>query len=137
MTPTAQRIAIAEACGWKWFTVPFNSEQDVLARDEEHAKTILLGQWVWSLTPDYLSDLNAMHEAEKVLDDEQRKVFAWHMMCGKFDWYKEEPEMRELGPNPRIGWLEESPGDAFKTYHATAAQRAEAFLRTIGKWREG
>jgi hypothetical protein len=60
--------------------------------------------------PDYCADLNAMHEAEKVLTDDQREVFY----------------PRNLG-----AW--QSP---FNVIYAPARQRAEAFLRTVGKWEE-
>jgi hypothetical protein len=90
MKPEKQRTAIAEACGtMKWsYALP--------------TKTIGCG------VPDYLNDLNAMHEAEKVLDYNQ---------------------LREM---------EDSVSFQFAVYpfHATANQRAEAFLRTIGKWEE-
>jgi hypothetical protein len=56
--------------------------------------------------PDYLNDLNAMARAEKVLNEEQRGEYRHELI-----------DM--LGTN----WG-----------FATAAQRAEAFLRTIGKW---
>jgi hypothetical protein len=49
--------------------------------------------------PDYCNDLNAMHEAEKVLDETQAKCY--------------EAMLGEYG------------------FHATARQRAEAFLRAI------
>ena len=64
---------------------------------------------VWSVgIPDYLDDLNAMHEAEKVLDFNQ---------------------LRDM---------EDSVSFQFAVYpfHATASQRAEAFLRTLGLWTE-
>ena len=89
MTPEAQRIAIAEACGWK-----------TGYRDPE----------AWHPLPDYLNDLNAMHESEKVLTNEQLEVY-----CNILH-----------KPNHGVYWA----------IHATAAQRAEAFLRTIGKWEE-
>jgi hypothetical protein len=91
MKPHRQRIAIAKACGFKW------SEYS----DE-------LGQLVAEFTPDYLNDLNAMHEAEKVLNNVQRER------------YRTELVYSHAG------------GDVF----ATSAQRAEAFLRTIGKWED-
>jgi hypothetical protein len=67
-----------------------------------------LGQLVAEFTPDYLNDLNAMHEAEKVLNNVQRER------------YRTELVYSHAG------------GDVF----ATSAQRAEAFLRTIGKWED-
>lgn len=57
--------------------------------------------------PDYLNDLNAMHEAEEKLDCNQWEV--WHRIVGEWP-----TELARL----------------------TASQRAEAFLRTIGKWKE-
>ena len=59
--------------------------------------------------PDYCNDLNAMHEAEKTLGREQ--------------W-----DMYEL----KLGWITGDRG--FRKINATAAQRAEAFLQTFGKW---
>jgi hypothetical protein len=122
MSPNAQRIAIAVACGW---TYPRIVNEDPMGRPPETTDR-------FEVVPDYLNDLNAMHEAEKVLTPTQREAFAWHLCWGKYDWYKspELPGNRE----PNGSWLEESQADAFKTYHSTAAQRAEAFLRTIGKW---
>jgi hypothetical protein len=58
--------------------------------------------------PDYLNDLNAMHKAEKWLIEDDQHAYG----CYCID-------------------LQEEYGN---TVHLTAAQRAEAFLRTIGKW---
>ena len=57
--------------------------------------------------PNYCNDLNAMHEAEETLDCNQWEV--WHRIVGEWP-----TELARL----------------------TASQRAEAFLRTIGKWKE-
>jgi hypothetical protein len=61
----------------------------------------------------YCTDLNAMHEAEKVLTDEQCLFIRLHMR-----------ERLENHPASRYVW------------NATARQRAEAFLRTLGLWEE-
>jgi hypothetical protein len=90
MTPEAQRIAIAEECGWK-----------TGYRDPE----------AWHPLPDYLNDLNAMHEAEKMLVSLQ--------------WVSYSRRLQTLC-DESVTW----------PIHATASQRAEAFLRTIGKWKE-
>jgi hypothetical protein len=96
MKPHRQRIAIAKACGFKW------SEYS----DE-------LGQLVAEFIPNYLNDLNAMAEAEKVLQDDREAAFrGWLWLAHG------QPELR------------------CAIVHATAAQRAEAFLRTIGKWED-
>jgi len=87
MTQEQQRVAIAEACG---------EDSDSIVRE---------------LIPDYLNDLNAMHEAEKTLTYAQGgEMTLWiqRMTCA--------------GYGPQL--------------FATASQRAEAFLRTIGKWKE-
>ena len=102
MTNEQINAAIAEVCGWTeigscdcGFKIsgmpPYRSA---------HKKHI----------PDYCADLNAMHEAEKVLQDDQREVFY----------------PRNLGAWQR----------PFNVIYATAHQRAEAFLRTVGKWEE-
>jgi hypothetical protein len=100
MTQEEQRIAIAEACGWK-----------TGYRDPE----------AWHPLPDYLNDLNAMHEAEKVLGILERGTY-----------------QNILGS--ACGGIREDDGGHFVSHresiHATASQRAEAFLRTIGKWKE-
>ena len=96
MTPEAQRIAIAEACGIvskdKWGSL-YKTPRGIL-RD----------------CPDYPTDLNAMHEAEKVLTLPERRKYRKTL----------------------LGHCE----PASIAIHATAAQRAEAFLLTIGKWED-
>ena len=96
MKPEQQRIAIAEACGWK---------------------PALRGRWklnerVERFRPDYLNDLNAMHEAEKTLDYNQMNRY----------------QNIELSRFMHTGttWI----------CSATAAQRAETFLRTLDLWKQ-
>lgn len=81
---------------------------------------------VWTPeTHGYTTDLNAMHEAEKSLK-------------GTDNWHKYGIEIgritRCLGP--RNGAIRLNGFGYYALAHATAAQRAEAFLRTVGKWRE-
>lgn len=95
MSPEAQRIAIAESVG-------------IYLHDGDHAPSNYI--FVNDL-PDYLNDLNAMHEVEKILPqwvDGSYKGTRYHYI-------------HELG-------MIESP------VWATAAQRAESFLKTINKW---
>jgi hypothetical protein len=65
---------------------------------------------IWS------KDLNAMHEAEKTLTKEQVREYQTYMydMACEID-------------NTCGRWM---------PYSATAAYRAEAFLKTLGKWEE-
>lgn len=100
-----QNIAIAEFCGWK--------------RDET-ARPGLDGTFPWSNgwqlvyddwnLPQYASDLNMMYEAEEILTPEQYEIFALH-----------------LGPLTKIRQRE--------YISASAEKRAEAFLKTLGKWK--
>ena len=113
MNPEQQRIAIAEACGWT--EVEPCTCCDKVSRGYEptpgaHKKHL----------PDYINDLNAMHEAEKVLTPDTRPEY----LCQLFD----------AATRGRSGLY---PVDEnYLSHHATASQRAEAFLRTIGKWEE-
>jgi len=102
MTQEAQRVAIAEACGWK-----------TGYRDAVSSVTAL---------PDYLNDLNAMHEAEQVL---------WEM-----DWSFRSIFNDHLANIIKRRKVNRNEWDAETLLDSTASQRAEAFLRTIGKWKE-
>ena len=94
-----QRIAIAEACGWK-------------VRENAHLAKPQGGEWQYmDEIPDYLNDLNAMHEAERTMGDPQL-------------WDEYQSYLSDAMRN--IGWI----------YHATAAQRAEAFLKTLNLWKQ-
>ena len=64
----------------------------------------------WMIQKDYCNNLNDMHEAEKALAEHQN----------------ESIYPRNLG-----AWRNPT-----KPIYATARQRAEAFLRTLGKWEE-
>lgn len=115
MTPESQRIAIAEACGYtdvrreEWEVVDIDAREVACCED---VRGTLNGER--QRVPDYCADLNAMHEAEGKLLQTQ---------TGK---YWEELDNACQNP-PFLFWVA----------HATAAQRAEAFLRTIGKWEDG
>lgn len=107
MTPERQRIAIAEACGW---TISDG-----------------IGDWISPIDgcaycdnaiPDYLNDLNAMHEAEGTMELQTSGRYA--------EWLTDVVKNKTGLP-----WVD---AGSFAHIHATAAQRAEAFLRTIGKW---
>jgi hypothetical protein len=89
--------AIAEACGW--------TGVNIYHRSGKPPKSDYIGN---EFIPNYCLDLNAMHEAEKVLRG------------AEWDTYV------DLLADT---WIQVA--------HATARQRAEAFLRTIGKWEDG
>jgi hypothetical protein len=125
MNEEQQRIKIAEACGW----VEVRAEVDWLPGD-------LTGIYTWphptdpektkyyisrKPVPDYFNDLNAIHNAIRILTDAQRIAFKVHLT---------KVWMRDY--NCRCGYFPNHDDSC----NATAAQRAEAFLRTLDSWIE-
>jgi hypothetical protein len=112
MSPEEQRIAIAEACGHK------------IRIDEDKRAWVEIKDGLWGLVseelPDYLHDLNAMNEVLSNMDwgDNKWKTYQknLHEICkaeGHPEWF--------------VWYIE---------HNATAAQRAEAFLKTLGLWKD-
>lgn len=100
---------IAEFCGWRLEPLDgreFNGIPVMVWKRPDGERGFPI--------PCYSFDLNAMHEAEALLTDEQHRLFRSH--------------------------LGEVVGDVAyfcrKIISSEAAQRAQAFLRTIGKWRD-
>jgi hypothetical protein len=94
MTDEQINAAVAKASGW-------SKEEGVYVW---HGNGI--DRTCWELW-DWCNDLNAMHEAEKMLTHRQMEDYVIEVM--------------QFSHEPMI---------------ATARQRAEAFLRTLGKWEE-
>lgn len=118
MKPEGQRIAIAEACGW----LRMNRIGKEVYYDPEG------GHVFPHELPNYLNDLNAMHEAEKFLTSEQEESYVHHLGSLIMSDVYEDSDIRYQNSNL-------SSFDS--AYRATATQRAEAFLKTIGKWKQG
>lgn len=128
MTPEQMRIAIAEACGWT----------DIAYRPIEggwSGKTKLCVERsadYYIALPNYPNCLNAMHEAEKVLTDEQSIQYYTELYnVVERDYDRTTPSIHSANFD-ECGrcWR------TFKCIHATSQQRAEAFLRTIDKWKD-
>lgn len=111
MKKESQIIALAELCGW------VNQGRAKGVKALEHRWNSPDGEFFNQADlPDYLNDLNAVHEAEKMLGD-------FGPVIGKYISF--------------LGGIHSSPGRAmWACAHATAAQRAEAILRAAGKWGE-
>lgn len=108
MNKEQQRIAIAEACGWR------------LYGSKRLGVTAAFPSGPPQEIPDYLNGLNAMHEAEKacILETFEKSLLfrnALHKICCDGHNYKIEASL---------------------IWHATADQRAEAFLRALNLWKE-
>lgn len=111
MDKTAQIIAIAEQLGWRVECV-MDEPLTYAIRPQigtQHYYDSL--DEVAEAFPDYLTDLNAMHEAEKVLTAEQAR-----------EYHKQLFKTCSLV----CPWM----------WHTTAAQRAEAFLKTLNLWKD-
>lgn len=126
MTREAQRVAIGIACGWKCAGYP---DQILATKGWQFAYQFFInptGDIVsHNSIPDYLNDLNAMHEAEKMLTYEQNEQFVF--------W------LNHIHPSADIHTAEKKRDlrlDVFDLCHSPASQRAEAFLRTLGLWQE-
>ena len=114
MTQEQQRIAIARACGWSVIDM------------SDPLTVVVEGQAIWPHSvkdcPDYLNDLNAMHEAEAAkiaLDGLYQAQFCHHLFR----------VLNADNRNPDGGICE------FDKINATAAQRAEAFLKTLNLYK--
>jgi len=116
MTPNEINKRIAIACGWIEHELGDGGMYGWTAPNGEYRTSCLRPYYYEDELPNYHGDLNAMHEAEKVLDRGEN-----HLMRGGFGLY--------LINLPRVC-------DGEPRVCATAAQRAEAFLRTIGQWEE-
>jgi hypothetical protein len=106
MNEEKQRIAIAEACGIT-----------EIVRKNRHEYGGLIGRFPDGevrIIPSYCRDLNAMREARKILTPMQKATYA--RILTSTTWDSEQP--------------------TYCAMDATAAQEAEAFLRTIERWEE-
>lgn len=74
--------------------------------------------------PDYLNDLNAMHEVEKLLTEDKKYDYGEHLRASSGN------------VGPKGGHFTPNGFGCFQLAHVTATQRAEAFLRAIGKWQD-
>jgi len=109
MTPEQQRIAIAEACGWTNNPRPDSGKPSWRKQGEFVATSP-------EHLPNYPADLNAMHAAEQSLNYRQAMEYVRELeqKC----WHRDG----------------EANDGTLSLVRATAAQRAEAFLRTLNLW---
>ena len=114
MNPEAQRLAISAACGHHDLSM-----QEIGDFDSVHVVDLCSGipGKGGYVVPDYLNDLDAMHEAEKVLTEEQSVRY----ILGLFQIVTGDP----------FCFYDTDASDVLKVARATAAQRAEALLKTL------
>ena len=145
MTTQQQQIAIAEWMGYVWYRAPqdrhfpekkyrflahpsiqeYEGQVDIWKQRADGTEKIIdSGPWKAAqgvdYVPDFPNDLKAMHEAEQKLRENQFHFVSY-------------PEILfEVISGTKL-----SNGLGYFTFnfiHATAAERAEALLKTIGKW---
>jgi hypothetical protein len=119
MKPEAQRLAIAKVCGWEGCS---DSKCDYRKSQHLHKGGIIAFPESYSIPryPDYLNDLNAMHVAEQTLTTTEQQN-SYYAEIAEITWGNEETGDRQV---------------VFNQLTATAAQRAEAFLKTLLLWEE-
>lgn len=114
-----QRLVIAEVCGFHHCHVSLINRQahfNWAHRDDDGWKEWARNDQQSNACPthdlpDFLHDLNAMHEAEK--------IFMENQLGPRYQAELDDINSRNLD---------------YGVYHSSASERAEAFLRTLGKW---
>lgn len=126
MSPEEQNKAIAAYLGWTEFEIYEDNAGPPIhcAYSPPTIGFSKSGDWEYlkpkdkKAFPNYTRDLNAMHEAEKVLLEAQ------------WSEYRDELRTVVLGSVRMVSqWTKAD-------LHATAAQRCEAFLRVLNLWKE-
>jgi hypothetical protein len=114
MNKDKQRLAIAQACKWGDWNMRFH--------ETINGKLMAHRSKVSGLVevPDYLNDLNAMHEAAKTLDVKTAMKYVTVLSDVFLDY-----QCLDYGPNPYMLYI---------MVHAPAWVRAEAFLKTLNLW---
>jgi hypothetical protein len=129
MTPELQRFKIAEACGWRYLGPVEGTPREEWCNPSG---------FMMADPPDYLNDLNAMHDAETWLykasaspinkdgltaewRDKQKTAWVAYL----FNLNRIVNYHPSTYPTHHHDWVR---------VHATAPQRAEAFLRTLNLW---
>lgn len=128
MTDQEIQKAIAQECGY--YVIQDESCMRAFSlRCERDTLRYPWCEWeaeAWLEAPDYPNDLNAMHEAERYFDDKPMDVRSLWLdtlaVCGKWPKTRNAADLKF-----EVQYLQA---------RATARRRAEAFLRTVGKWKE-
>lgn len=118
LAPAEQRIKVAELCGWKLRNMFTGNSVTILIAVRPVGATMSIPytsreELSEDALPDYIGDLNAMHEAEELLHSED------HCRIGDYTG-----NLTQVMGAFNASWM---------WTFATAAQRAEAFVLTMDK----
>ena len=120
MTNKQINIAIAEACGWQFIPEYYHGDD----QPPEYTTVTPHGERLCGYYPEYCNDLNAMHEAESRFKTATDQL----LYAAKILWVRGQGDLFEGNDlNVDHCWI---------AAIATARERAEAFLRTVGKWED-
>jgi len=117
MTNRAINKAIAEYLSWKELDFHLDGKRILGKRPSFHNGTIV-SYTVDQYVPDYCNDLNLMHETENSMSTRLNEKYEY--------WLRTVCHFPDR---------ESATGKNHHFYRATAKQRAEAFVRTIDKWK--
>lgn len=154
MSPEQQRILIAEACGWKFHDgePPIRLERGQVTGGKKWIPPS--GSWLspWHQTreaatdfacnvmnprlPDYLADLNAVHEALKTLTKEHWMFYPKTLLqiLWRYDTVGHPTGVHiDLSDH---GWWKVTTREMEMLSLANAAQISEALLRTRNLWKD-
>jgi len=120
MNKELQRIKIAEFCGWADVNLSGMHTSVPWGYDPQDGRL--------RIVPDYLNDLNAMREAEKLLTPQQSREYDGHLLA--ILGFDREITIANEDGSATVDF--EQMCKALRS--AAAAQRAEAFLRTLNLW---
>ncbi len=112
MTNRKINKAIAEHLGWKELDFHLDGKH-ILGDRPRFFNGKIVSYTVDQYVPDYCNDLNEMAEAENTLNADQQYEYAY-----------------------MLDDLIKNRSCEFDLIHSSARMRAEAFVRTIGKWKE-
>ncbi len=141
MKPEWQKIKIAEAMGFKYFQSKGSGtyKMDTEPRHPDWVEVDNIpdgyegrGNYVSRDTPSYPSDLNACHTMEGVLTKDQHGIFMNALVQ-----VLERDKLASLNKSPCDIAYVEYEWTNWMMLHATAAQRCEAFLKTLSLWEDG
>lgn len=130
MTDEQINIAIAESLGWKVRWQNQGGAPTLENKPAGHCWAVWTNPNGWGLDsnydpifpPNYTSDLNACHEFERMLTIKQSSDYVWNL-----NHYHPTATIHDFDD------LTEMRTEAFKIVNATARQRCEAYLITLGK----
>lgn len=128
MTPESQRLALAKWAGWKFIEHRIGSDiVDVASFPWACLSGMNPKDDTMDGLPDYLHDLNAVAQLEERLDAKEARVFG-EQLCKVMTPHSANWGFILYSKYPWTGF------DVYTLAHATAAQRCEALLRTLGLW---